>query len=124
MLYAIRAEVKPLNSLLERFKALSDGTRLKIFKLVEQRELCVCQIVPAVGLSQPTVSMHLGKLKRAGLIKERRAGQWSYYSADQEAIERFQKDLASFLHASLEDIPELREIIRSLPTRGCQGGVA
>ncbi len=113
-----------MNSLLERFKALSDGTRLKIFKLVEQRELCVCQIVPAVGLSQPTVSMHLGKLKRAGLIKERRAGQWSYYSADQEAIERFQKDLASFLHASLEDIPELREIIRSLPTRGCQGGVA
>ncbi|HHW14064.1 MAG TPA: winged helix-turn-helix transcriptional regulator, partial [Firmicutes bacterium] len=71
-----------MNELLEQLKALADETRLKIFKLVERQELCVCQIVPAIGLSQPTVSVHLAKLKRAGLVKERRAGQWSHYSVD------------------------------------------
>lgn len=93
--------------LLEQFKALADETRLKIFKLVERQELCVCQIVPAIGLTQPTVSVHLGKLKRAKLVKERRAGQWSYYSVDREGLAAFRSSLESFLAAELKEIPEL-----------------
>jgi len=109
-----------VEALLDRLKALADGTRLKIFKLVEQRELCVCQIVPAVGLSQPTVSMHLAKLKRAGLVKERRSGQWSYYSADHEAVGRFQEELRGFLEARLEEIPEMSELLARLPRDRCK----
>lgn len=104
-----------MDALLEQLKALSDATRLKIFKLVERRELCVCQIVPTIRLAQPTVSVHLGKLKRAGLVKERRAGQWSYYSGHQEGLRRLQRDLDSFLRADLTDIPEMRELAQRLP---------
>ncbi len=103
-----------MNLLLEQFKALADETRLKIFKLVERRELCVCQIVPAIGLSQPTVSVHLGKLKHAGLVKERRAGQWSYYSADREGLAAFRSALEEFLAADLTDIPQLAELAERL----------
>lgn len=83
--------------LLEQLKALADETRLKIFHLILKRERCVCEIVPAVGLSQPTVSIHLAKLKRAGLVKERRAGQWTHYSVDPEGLASFKYTLASFL---------------------------
>ncbi len=108
-----------MSSLLEQLKALGDETRLKIFKLVERQELCVCQIVPAIGLSQPTVSIHLGKLKRAGLVKERRAGLWSYYSADRDGLAAFLASLERFLAADLESIPELNEVAARL--RGCCG---
>lgn len=100
--------------LLEQFKALADETRLKIFKLVERQELCVCQIVPAIGLTQPTVSVHLGKLKRAKLVKERRAGQWSYYSADREGIAAFRASLEAFLAADLNEVPELVDLAERL----------
>lgn len=97
-----------METLLEQIKALADGTRLRIFKLVERQELCVCQIVPAMGLSQPTISAHLGKLKRAGLVKERRQGQWAYYSADREGLARFSMLWETFITAESEDIPEMR----------------
>lgn len=97
-----------MEELLEQIKALADGTRLRILKLVEQRELCVCQIVPVMGLSQPTISAHLGKLKRAGLVKERRQGQWSYYSVDQKGLVRFGTLWKAFINAELADIPEMR----------------
>jgi ArsR family transcriptional regulator len=105
--------------LLEQLKALGDETRLTIFKLLERRELCVCQIVPAVGLSQPTVSVHLGKLKRAGLVRERRSGQWSYYSADREGIRRFRETLDTFLAAELEAVAGLAALAARLPQRIC-----
>lgn len=100
--------------LLEQLKALADETRLKIFKLVERQELCVCQIVPAIGLTQPTVSVHLGKLKHAGLVRERRAGQWSYYSADREGVAAFRAALETFLTADLAEISELRQVAERL----------
>lgn len=106
-----------LDRLLEQLKALSDGTRLRIFKLIEREELCVCKIVPAIGLSQPTVSNHLAKLKRAGLVKERPAGQWSHYSVDRDGLARFRADLDAFLEAELEDIPAMAEAVARLATK-------
>ncbi len=61
------------------FKALSDGTRLRIVKLLEKGELCVCDIVAALDMAQPKVSFHLGTLKEAGLIEDRKQGKWTHY---------------------------------------------
>lgn len=69
-----------LDNLLTLYKALSDETRLKILKLLEQGELCVCDIVSAFDTVQPKISFHLSILKEAGLIKDRKSGKWSYYS--------------------------------------------
>lgn len=63
------------------FKALSDPVRLRLFSKVASHaggEACVCDIQD-VGVSQPTVSHHLKKLREAGLLTSERRGTWVYY---------------------------------------------
>ncbi len=79
-----------MQHLLIVFKALSDETRLRILKLLEKGELCVCDIVAALDMIQPKVSFHLGVLKEGGLIKDRRQGKWIHYSInDSDLFRRF-----------------------------------
>jgi len=74
------------------FKALADETRLRILKLLEVREMCVCEVMVALGLTQPTASHHLGILENAGLVKDRKEGKWVFYSiADPSLIENMHK---------------------------------
>ncbi|WP_347331117.1 metalloregulator ArsR/SmtB family transcription factor [Marinimicrobium locisalis] len=62
------------------FKALADDTRLKSLLLIEREgELCVCELMAALGLSQPMISRHLARLRREGLVLGRRQGQWVFY---------------------------------------------
>lgn len=60
-------------------KALSEPGRVKILKMLEEKELCVCEITAVLGLAQPTVSKHLRVLEDAGLIASRREGSWVNY---------------------------------------------
>lgn len=64
----------------QMFRALGDETRLRILNLLQQRELCVCQIVDVLGLGQSKVSRHLAHLRGAGLVSDRREATWMYYS--------------------------------------------
>lgn len=77
-----------MKELLLIFKALSDPTRLRVIKLLEGGELCVCDIVAALDMIQPKVSFHLNVLKEAGLVKDRKAGRWIHYSIDSVDIFR------------------------------------
>ena len=65
-----------------RFKALSEETRLRILKLLEEGELCVCDIAAALDMTQPNISFHLAILKEAGFIKDWREGRWIHYELD------------------------------------------
>lgn len=94
-----------MNRLAEQMKALADETRLKILKLVLTRELCVCEIVQIMRLSQPTISNHLAKLKNAGLVTERRAGQWVYYASSPRQIAAVAEALREYAGASIDGIP-------------------
>ena len=69
----------------ETLKFLSDGNRLRILKILSQRESCVCELIEQIGLAQPLVSYHLRKLRDAGLVRTRRKAQWVYYSIDPKA---------------------------------------
>jgi ArsR family transcriptional regulator len=65
----------------ELFKALSDQTRLRILRLLAKGgELCVCDLVAALDITQSKASRHLIYLKHVGLVKDRKEGLWSYYS--------------------------------------------
>jgi DNA-binding transcriptional ArsR family regulator len=68
------------------FKAFGDKSRLKILNLLTAKELTVNEIVAKVGLSQPTVSRHLGILREAGVVSDRREGQKVYYGLKKLAI--------------------------------------
>jgi len=79
-----------MDDIVRIFKALSDETRVRIIKLLEHGELCVCDIGAALGMGQPKVSFHLGVLKNAGLLKDRKQGKWVHYSLDEsEMFKRF-----------------------------------
>ncbi|MFF9009797.1 ArsR/SmtB family transcription factor [Streptomyces goshikiensis] len=70
------------------FKALGDPVRLRLFSLVashEGGEACVCDISD-VGVSQPTVSHHLKKLREAGLLSSERRGTWVYYKVEPSVL--------------------------------------
>jgi len=68
-------------------KALSDDTRQKILKMLQEREMCVSDIVEAFNISQPTVSHHLNILKNVGLVESRKDGKLVFYSINQENVE-------------------------------------
>lgn len=72
-----------LQSISILFKALGEPIRLKIVKLLSYQELCVCELEAVLNISQPRVSQHLKVLKRAGIVKERKERQKSYYSLDE-----------------------------------------
>ncbi len=70
------------------FKALSDPVRVRLFSAVASApggEACVCDISD-VGVSQPTVSHHLKKLKEAGLLVSERRGTWVYYRVEPSVL--------------------------------------
>ena len=74
----------------EVFKALADPNRIRIVNLLANTEgpVCVCDLTPQLGLSQPTVSFHLKKLATAGLLRREQRGVWAYYSIDRSALDR------------------------------------
>ncbi len=91
----------------ELMKLLGDKTRLTIFSLIKVRELCVCELTELVDVSQPAISQHLRKLKLFNLVKERKGGQWVYYSLrDPKAEEKM-------LKAIIEQLPDLSHLLKS-----------
>lgn len=63
------------------FRALADPTRRAIFEQLARGESSVTDLVGRFDVSQPAISQHLGALKRAGLVAERRQGRFAYYRA-------------------------------------------
>lgn len=70
---------------LELFKNLSESTRLYSLLLIKQeQELCVCELMEALELSQPKISRHLALLREANLLETERRGQWIFYRLSSE----------------------------------------
>jgi ArsR family transcriptional regulator len=96
-------------------KALRDPNRVKIVKMLQHGELCVCEIQAALGVSQPTVSKHVKILEEAGLLNSRREGLWVYYRVDDGISSPYAAALLGNLKHWLEGAPEITEILKSLP---------
>ncbi|WP_286238558.1 metalloregulator ArsR/SmtB family transcription factor [Neptuniibacter halophilus] len=76
---SIDTEVKNLQPV-EFYKALADETRLLSLLLIEREgELCVCELMEALAMPQTKISRHLSQLRKAGLLLDRRQGQWVFY---------------------------------------------
>jgi DNA-binding transcriptional ArsR family regulator len=69
------------------FRSLADPTRRALFEYLSRRgELTVHALTASSGVSQPAVSKHLGVLKQAGLVADRRAGRETHYSARPQGL--------------------------------------
>ena len=68
------------------FKALSDRNRLKILKLLRVREMCICELMIALNMSQPNLSHHISILENESLINRIKKGKWVYCSLSNKEI--------------------------------------
>jgi len=83
------------------FKALSDETRIRILKVLLERECCVCEVMQALDISQSRASRNLGILEDAGFIKSKRDGLWIVYSIDEQKMNSYAVSLIKLLRGSL-----------------------
>ncbi|MGB3889642.1 MAG: metalloregulator ArsR/SmtB family transcription factor [Priestia megaterium] len=93
-------------------KLLGDKTRLSMMKLLQTNECCVCELVEIYNASQPSISQHLRKLKDVGLVKEKRKGQWIFYSLNQA------HEHHDFVISLLDSLPSQDEHLTELEKQG------
>lgn len=88
-------------NLVKIFKALSDETRIRILKVLMERECCVCEIIQALDISETRASRNLGILKDAGFIKSRRDRLWVVYSSNEQNANSNTVSLIQMIRSSL-----------------------
>jgi ArsR family transcriptional regulator, arsenate/arsenite/antimonite-responsive transcriptional repressor len=92
-------------------KAVSDPNRVKLLKLLQKREMCVCEIRAVLGIAQPTVSKHLKSLENAGLVDRKKDGLWVNYSLSDGGRSPYAASLLGNLRHWLADNPEIRDLL-------------
>jgi len=111
-----------MRDVVKAFKGLSDETRLRILRLLMERECCVCEVMQALDISQTRASRNLGALYDAGFLRQRKDGLWSLYSIDREGMKDYFPKLVEVVRQALEG-NELVEIDRERLRRSERVGV-
>jgi ArsR family transcriptional regulator len=70
-------------------RAIADPNRLKILCVLQGGSKCVCELIPAVGISDKLASHHLKQLKNVGLLIEKREGNFIRYEIDRKATKNY-----------------------------------
>nr|WP_243881359.1 metalloregulator ArsR/SmtB family transcription factor [Rummeliibacillus suwonensis] len=83
----------------KQLKAVSDPNRLKLLACLKKGEVCACDFVNVLHISQPAVSQHLKKLKEVGIIVERSAGTWKHY--------RLNEVQTPYIQSIIDDLEEI-----------------
>lgn len=103
-----------MESLLRTFKALGDKNRLRIIAiLMEQRELCACQIIELLGVAGATTSKHLSQLQQAGLVRSRKEGRWAFFSLNDDLHKSFPYQ---WLQQNFEQTEEVKQDRKTMKT--------
>ena len=104
--------------MLEQFeqvgKSIGDPSRLRILKLLEPGELCVCQVTAVLELAPATVSKHLSLLRQAGLVVQRKSGRWVYYRLADRSVNPYAPAMLALVRGVLGDDDIITEDRRTL----------
>ena len=94
-------------------KAAADSTRVKILKMLQQRQLCVCEMRAVLGISQPSVSRHLRLLEDADLVRSEKDGMWNNFRlARPEESNPYATVILSHLEEWLEDDESIQKLLK------------
>lgn len=100
-----------MRALVDLHKALADDTRLRILRLLQELgELCVCDVETGLDITQSRASRHMTLLRQAGLVEDRRDGQWVYYRIAEPLAPAAASALASIREAMRDDPRSRRDI--------------
>ena len=79
------ADTKTAKKQSKFFKALADEKRIRIIKLLMNKEMCICELMVCLDMTQPNLSHHIQLLENEGIVKRKKKGKWAYCSiADKE----------------------------------------
>jgi len=95
-----------MNKLIERFKALGDETRFKIFLLLAEKRICVGGLAKVLEISESAVSQHLKILRNADLIKGEKVGYFMHYQVQKNIL----KELESLIGELMKDYTNMKEL--------------
>lgn len=84
-------EAENIGKIYNFLRAIADPNRLKILCVLKGGSRCVCEIIPAIGISDKLASHHLKQLKKIGLLIEKREGNFIRYSLNRKAIKEYKK---------------------------------
>jgi len=96
-----------MEKLADFFKLIADSNRFRIVMLLHRKSFCVCELVGLLGVSQPTVSKHLTKLRDKGYVKAKREERFIYYELTLE--DALEHELISLISKHSDDYPVLKE---------------
>jgi DNA-binding transcriptional ArsR family regulator len=97
-----------MEKLIETAQAIFDESRLQVIKLLQIKEMCVCELAEVLNLSSPRISQHLAVLRRAAIVKERREGKWIFYSLIPETIAEFNCSWDNLMASPMSDLPDMK----------------
>ena len=92
------------------FRAFSDETRLRILNLLNEGELCVCDVMRVLNEPQSKISRHFGYLRKTGLVAGRKEGLWMHYKLSEQGAKLF----CSFIEGLCGHSAKVDELCRDL----------
>jgi ArsR family transcriptional regulator, arsenate/arsenite/antimonite-responsive transcriptional repressor len=96
------------------FKVFSDESRLKmLWLLLNHRELCVCDVMAVLEITQSKASRHLAALRHIGIASDRREGLWAYYSL-RPVEDELAKNHLKLLRKTLANRPDAKLLLEKL----------
>ncbi len=99
-----------MKPLMRALKALADPNRMRVMKMLQHKEMCVCELTEALGIAQPSVSRHMRILENADLVEQSREGLWVNYRWNASPGNPFAKAMLDQLDGWLEDDPEIKKL--------------
>ena len=105
-----------MEDLTKILKALSDSNRIRIIKMLESRELCLCEISYVLKLANSTVSQHLSILKEAGIVIDEKQGKWVNHRLASSSASSYITELMPLLKKWLVDDKRIRADLKLLAT--------
>lgn len=105
---------KYMKKFIRVMKALSDPSRVKILKLLQKKELCVCEIHVALGIAQSTASKHLKVLEEAGLVIFRKEGLWVNYTLSDGSDSPYAATILGNLKHWMENDADVARLSKSI----------
>ena len=102
----------------EAIRAIAEPNRRRILQLVTAKELSAGEIAARFEITRPAVSQHLGVLREAGLVSERREGTRRLYSLRREGFDDLKSFLEAFWDEGLERLKEAAELEEGRRRRG------
>jgi DNA-binding transcriptional ArsR family regulator len=91
----------------QRFRVLSEPSRIKLLDRLRDGEASVLELTAAIGTTEQNVSKHLGVLNRAGIVRRRKHGNFSYYAIADEGVFALCEQVCGQLERELEDLRQI-----------------